>query len=386
MQSGLSSQKGDHLISCESHYNTVLCYHIHMPEPLDPNKFHVLTPKSKRVLLILLFLAFLASLPLSWFYYKFAVSRPAQTTVPTTIEIDSGMSVADIADLLYRKNLINSQGLFLFYVTINNLGSTLQAGVYTIPPGVSLKELVPTLQKGTKDVKITFLEGWRVEQFALKAAQTLKYVNYDDFVLQASSLEGYLFPDTYFVRYDISTEDLIDLLAHTFEDKTRSIFEDKAESVSQWSDADLSILASLVEREAPRDKDRARIAGILFNRLNAGMPLGVDATVQYYAPYLRADCPERRWFRCFNVQEASEVVWWPNDLTAEELSYDSPYNTRLHLGLPPTPIASFGRSALKAVVHPEETDYLYYISDTSGKMHYARTLEEHNRNVATYLR
>ncbi len=357
-----------------------------MPEPLDPTRFHVLTPKSKRVLLFLSFLAFLGALPLSWFYYKFAVARPAQTTVATTIEIDSGMSVAEIANLLYRKNLVNSQGLFLFYVTINKLGSTLQAGVYTIPPGVSLKDLVPILQRGTKDVKITFLEGWRVEQFALKAAQTLKYVNYDDFVLQASSLEGYLFPDTYFVRYDITTEDLINLLAHTFEDKTRDIFDDKTGLAASWSDDDLAILASLVEREAPSDQDRARIAGILFNRLNAGIPLGVDATVQYYAPYLRADCPERRWFRCFNVQEASEVVWWPQNLTLEELSYDSPYNTRLHPGLPPAPIASFSRSALKAVVRPEETDFLYYISDRSGKMHYAKTLEEHNRNVSTYLR
>ncbi len=357
-----------------------------MSEPLDPARFHVLTPKSRRTLILLAFLAFLALLPSSWFYYKFAVARPAQTTVPTTIEIDSGMSVAEIANLLYRKGLVNSQGLFLFYVTINKLGSTLQAGVYTIPPGVSLKELVPILQRGTKDVKITFLEGWRIEQFALKAAQTLRFVNYDDFVLQASSLEGYLFPDTYFVRYDITTEDLIELLAHTFEDKTRDLFADKQGPARAWSDDALATLASLVEREASGSKDRATIAGILFNRLNAGIPLGVDATVQYYAPYLRANCPERRWFRCFNMQEASEVVWWPRDLTSDDLSYDSPYNTRLHPGLPPTPIASFSRSALKAVVHPEDTDFLYYISDHSGKMHYARTLEEHNRNVATYLR
>lgn len=368
------------------HYYSILCYYSHVSDQLDSTKFHVLDEKKKKLIPLFFILFLLIFIPILSWYYNFALNRPAQNFERTIVEIKSGESLSDIAAKLYAKDLINSQGLFLFYVVTNNLGATLKPGVYSIPIGTSLKDLVSILQQGTKQVKITFLEGWRVEQFALQAAKNLKLTNYEDFVLQASSLEGYLFPDTYFVKYDITTEDLIDLLSRTFEEKTSSILEKKTGLAKDFSDEELIVIASLVEREARSDEDRAIVAGIIMNRLKLGMYLGVDATNQYYVPFLRANCPERLRFKCFSYEEALEVDWWPADMTGEELAFDSPYNTRKRLGLPPTPISSFGVSSLKATTNPLETDYLYYLSDKSGAMVYAVSMEDHTKNIIQYLR
>jgi UPF0755 protein len=357
-----------------------------MPDQLDPTKFHVLDTKKKKILLIVLSFLVLISIPFFVFYYNFAVNRPAQNSESTTIEILSGWGVSDISAELYTKDLINSQGLFLSYVTLYNLAKNIQAGVYTIPAGTSLKDLVPLLQKGTKDVKITFLEGWRVEQFALEASKYLKFVNYEDFVLQASSLEGYLFPDTYFVRYDISTEDLIDLLSDTFEEKTKDLFDQKSGLSAELSDEDIAIIASLVEREIHVEEDRPVIAGIIITRLLNKIPLGVDSTTQYYAPFLQAKCPNRSWVKCFTGEEAENIDWWSDSISQADLTYDSPYNTRRNLGLPPTPISSFGLSALKAAINPVESDYLYYLSDKSGITRFATTLAGHEANILNFLR
>lgn len=357
-----------------------------MPDQLDPAKFHVLDEKKKKLIPLFLVLFLLLLIPTLVWYYNFALNRPAQNFDRVIVEIKSGESLSDISSKLYAKDLINSQGLFLFYVVTNNLGSTLKPGVYSIPIGTSLKNLVLILQQGTKQVKITFLEGWRIEQFALQAAKNLKFVNYEDFVLQASPMEGYLFPDTYFVRYDITTEDLIDLLSRTFEEKTAEILREKTGIAKDFSDEDLVVIASLVEREARSDADRATVAGIIMNRLKMGMYLGVDAANQYYVPFLRAKCPERLWFKCFTFEEALEVNWWPTDMTSEELDFDSPYNTRKRFGLPPAPISSFGASSLKATANPLKTDYLYYLSDKSGVMRYATSMEDHTKNIIQYLR
>jgi len=333
-----------------------------MPDQLDPSKYHVLDTKKKKAIFTVALALGSLLIPAIIFYYNFAINRPAQNTERTIIEVESGQGVAEISQALYEKNLINSQGLFLFYVTINNLTRSIQAGVYSVPAGTSVKDLVPMLQKGTKDVSITFLEGWRIEQFALEASNSLKFVNYDDFVLQASPLEGYLFPDTYFVHYDTTTEDLIELLSRTFEEKTEELFEKRNELSANLSDEEVAILASLVEREIHIPEDRPVVAGILIKRLNQGIPLGVDATSQYYIPFLRAKCPERSWIKCFTKEEATEVAWWPINIRQAELEYDSPYNTRTNLGLPPTPISSFGISALEATLNPVESDYLYYLN------------------------
>jgi UPF0755 protein len=133
---------------------------------------------------------------------------------------------------------------------------------------------------------------------------------------------------------------------------------------SNLSFADSVILASILERETKTDAERPVVAGILINRLNLGMPLQVDATVQYAV--------------------GTSKDWWPI-LTLEDLKVNSLYNTYKYAGLPPGPIANPGLSSLKAAFNPAQTDYLYYIHDPTGQIHYAKTLAEQNANIAKYL-
>jgi len=129
------------------------------------------------------------------------------------------------------------------------------------------------------------------------------------------------------------------------------------------------ILASLVEREGKTSVDRPVIAGILLNRLNQDWPLQVDATLQYILGY-----------------QAKDKTWWKKELTDTDKTIDSPYNTYKYAGLPPAPIANPGIEAIRAVIYPEKTDYMFYIHDKTAVAHYATTVEEHEKNVADYLR
>ena len=129
------------------------------------------------------------------------------------------------------------------------------------------------------------------------------------------------------------------------------------------------ILASIVEREGLTDEDRPVIAGILLNRLEIGWPLQADATLQYALGY-----------------QAQEKTWWKKVLTDDDKKVKSPYNTYANPGLPPGPISNPGIASIRAVIYPKKTEYMYYLHDPTGAVHYAKTLEEHNANVARYLR
>ena len=129
------------------------------------------------------------------------------------------------------------------------------------------------------------------------------------------------------------------------------------------------VLASIVERESKNTDERPIIAGILLKRLEEGIPLAVDATIQYALGY-----------------QSNEKTWWKKDLTVQDLEVEGPFNTRRVVGLPPAPIANPGISAIKAVASPKQSSYYYYIHDKDGEAHFAKTIEEHNANVGKYLR
>jgi len=157
----------------------------------------------------------------------------------------------------------------------------------------------------------------------------------------------------------VSAFSVVKKMTDTFDSKVKDL-----ENNSGFSFDQAIILASLIERETKTDEERPVVAGILIKRLNSGWPLQIDASVQYAV--------------------GSEKEWWPV-LTLDDLSVKSGYNTYMNQGLPPTPIASPGLSSIKAAFNPEESDYWYYIHDTKGQIHYAKTLEEHNANIAKYL-
>jgi UPF0755 protein len=357
-----------------------------MPEPLDEKKYHVMTPKMKKIAAVLALVLILVVLPvLSFAYYKIAVNRPSQNPNEVTIEIREGQGIEDITKLLRENNLVNSQFLFKFYVVINNLDSRIQAGTFVVPSGTSIAELVNVLQHGRNDTKLTILEGWRTEQIALEAVKVLDEIEYDEFVSEAEGKEGYLFPDTYYVNKDIKENELIDLLVGTFEQKTEDLLTVENLSNVQLTEQEVVTIASIVEREVNNNDDRATVAGILIRRYRDGELLGADATTQYVAAPLQAGCSLSSDKICPSEELAKTLEWWPQDLTQAQLDIESPFNTRKLAGLPPTPIASPGQEAIEAVLNPEFTSYYYYLTDLNGITHYAETLEKHNANIAQYL-
>lgn len=329
--------------------------------------------------------------PLGYAYFNFAVNRPAQTDREETFEIKSGESIPQIAKALVEKNLINSEFLFTAYMYMNKMDTKVQAGVYVIKAGTSVKELAEQFKLGRNDVSITFLEGWRVEEFADEAVSKLKNISRRRFIETAANLEGKLFPDTYVVNQDIQEEELVTLLTTTFEAKALPKIQEqnKLFNTTQFTDSEAYVLASLVEREANNDEDRKLIAGILVNRFKSGQRLDVDATTQYTVASLKA-CPNNPTSgTCLEDEPINPngtiYSWWPKELTVDDLALNSPYNTRKVAGLPPAPISSFSLSSLEAVLNYTESDFNFYLTDNEGVTHYAKTLSEHEANISKYL-
>ena len=355
-----------------------------MSEELDPEKYHILTPKKKRIVILILLFVFLIVIPvLSFGYYKAAVFRPSQTEKEGNFEIGKGDSVFEIASMLYEKEAINSEFLFILHVFLNRADTNIQAGSYTVPAGTSLVELVQQLNQGRNDVKLTFLEGWRVEQFAVLASNNLEKIDYHGFVERAKPYEGYLFPDTYFFNKDVEDEELIEKLRDTFDSKTEDILSDENFKKVGLTKEQAVIFASMVEREVKKADDRKIVAGILIKRWKEGTKLDVDATTQYSVALSRLCHGEA--YCTPSLEDIYEFNWWQNNLTRGELDTENPYNTRAVEGLPPSPISSVSLSSLSAVINYEETPYYFYLTDRDGVTHYATNIEEHNRNVSTYL-
>ncbi|GIW57115.1 MAG: hypothetical protein KatS3mg083_060 [Candidatus Dojkabacteria bacterium] len=243
-----------------------------------------------------------------------------------------------------------------------------------------------------KQVSIRIKEGLRIEEIAyaieeqLKQIPDRKEINYksDEFINLArnfqineklnfdftlpTNLEGYLFPDTYFFCVDVSASQIIERLLKNFEQKVyKQILPDLIRTNQTLNE--VIIKASIVEREAYNNDERKTIAGIIDARLKIDKALGIDATSQYGYGY-----------------STSQKTWWvTGDELLQALEQDNPYNTRKNLGLPPTPISNPGLDSIIAVLNPTQTEYLYYLHDSCGQIHYSRTLDEHNMKVEKHI-
>jgi len=358
-----------------------------MADPLDPSKFHVLNLRQKMYIGIVVAIILLVLAPIGGFlYYNFAINRPSQINKDLTYELKGGTGVFDTARDLTKLGAINSEFLFDVYVLANGLDKNIQAGVYKIPSGSSIVQVVEQLQHGTNDIKITFLEGWRVEEYAREAVSKFKNVDYENFVLIAKDSEGMLFPDTYYVNADIDEVQLIDLLHQNFTNKTMSILTPEALSRIGLTKQQALIFSSILEREVHNTTDRPIVAGILIKRWKNKELIGADATTQYAISRNRVGCATANAVVCPADGLAMEMMWWPSDLTVDDLNFDSPYNTRKNVGLPPTPISSFSLNALESVLNYKSTDYNYYLTDGDGVTRYARTYDEHLSNVNKFIK
>jgi len=277
--------------------------------------------------------------------------------------------LGEIAQNLEEEGLVRSSLAFQFIAAKLGISRQIQAGDFRLNPGMSLEEIAQELTLGTLDRWITLIEGWRREQMAAEIAAELEgeksLFNQVEFLNLTKNLEGKLFPDTYLIPKEVDAQKVVNYLTANFDKKTKDL------NVNQQT----LILASIVEREAKFAEDRPIVAGILLNRLNSGMPLQADATVQYAIATKRCS---------LGVNSCDK--WWPKSLTKEDLRINSPYNTYLYTGLPPAPICNPGMASIKASLNPQKTDYWFYLSGEEGQTHYAKTFEEHNANIERYLR
>lgn len=320
----------------------------------------------RRILLGLsIFIIILIAAGIGVGYWLLMPANPT-TTEEVTFVVPKGQAVSVMANRLAEKKLIKHPLAFRYVVWRNGLAAKLQAGSFKLSAASSSAQIADRLTQGTNDVWVTIQEGLRREEIAaLLAEQELASFSVQEFLDETAGLEGQLFPDTYLIPREITVPALVDLLTRTYQ--TKQISENQAAlSLSKRSEREVLVLASLVEREAIGQVQMQLVASILSKRLEIGMPLQVDATLQYAKGF-------------------DGTSWWPTPLATDK-TIASPFNTYLNAGLPPAPICNPGAVAFQAAVSPQPTDYLFYLHDKEGKIHLAKTLEEHNQNIATYLR
>lgn len=307
------------------------------------------------------------SILLTSFIIFFNLGQPVDKNdnAPVIFVVNQGEGINSIAKRLEEEGLIRNRFMFVFEVRRLGLAPKIQAGDFRLSKSQTPQQIANNLTTGTLDIWVRILEGWRGEEIAqLLKGKIPTYEN--AWVLRLKEQEGHLFPDTYLIPKNADIALIVKILTGNFNTKLATL---KADVRSNGLSLEDSItLASIVEREAQFDEDRPIIAGILLNRLKIGMALQADATVQYALGY-----------------QLHEKDWWKKSLTKEDLTVNSPYNTYRFPGLPPKPIANPGAASLKAAFNPAPTDYLYYLHDSTGKTHYAETLDEHNANISKYL-
>jgi UPF0755 protein len=278
--------------------------------------------------------------------------------------VQKGEPVDSITQRLESEGFIRSAMLFKFL--LRQSGTNIQAGDFKLSPAMSNQEIIKTLSEGAIDKWVTLLEGWRVEEVS---RQLNKEIGVDETEFLTAAKEGYMFPDTYLFNPEAKASDIASIMKNTFNARYDDELQAKIKAKGLTPEQGV-ILASIVEREARSDGVRAKVAGIYLNRLKEGMKLDADATVQYAKDSQTLERTGKL-----------DKFWKP--ITREEYSsVKSDYNTYLIPGLPPAPICNPSLSSLKAVANAENTPYLFYYHDSKGNSYYARTLDEHNANVA----
>lgn len=290
--------------------------------------------------------------------------------------IPKGLSASLIGERLKEKRLIRSSLAFKIYIQITARQEKIQAGEYKISPSWNLIRIVDQFIKGPANIWVTIPEGLRREEIAERFISLLGKGKDEEAVFRKEFLdltkekEGFLFPDTYLFPQTASASSVVSKLTSTFEKKVDSKTKSTI-SKSSYSLNDVVSVASLVERETRTDEERPIVAGIIYKRLSKNWPLQIDASIQYLAASNRC-------------REKVTCNWWQT-LVKNDLKLNSSYNTYKFPGLPPTPICSPGLSSIMAAIYPKNSPYWFYLHDTNGNIHFAETIEEHNRNISVYL-
>lgn len=318
----------------------------------------------------------------SW--YKLSI-RPVDSGSDDrkAVKIESGMSVRSIAEHLDSLNLIRSPRAFMIFTKLHGAEKNLEAGKFVIRPSMNISEIVEVLKHGiAEEMIVTIPEGYSVkdidrllaEKGIIELGEIIKCASECDFetftflpeltglASRGGRLEGYLFPETYYVDVEeFVPKFFIERMLNTFRKKVLETFPEEFKDGNR-SIHDVVTMASLIEKEAKKDEERPMISGILWKRFDEGMGLGVDATVRYI------------------IDKPTGAI------TVADLNTNSPYNTRKFKGLPPGPIANAGVKSIRAALFPEASEYWYYLHGDDGTIHYAKTNNQHNLNRIDYIK
>ncbi|MBN2149258.1 MAG: endolytic transglycosylase MltG [Anaerolineales bacterium] len=295
--------------------------------------------------------------------------------------INQGESIPSITGRLLDAELITNPAAFRSYLQYTGLDKSIQAGEYAISAGMTPIEIAQIFQQAPLgQAVLTVLPGWRAEEIAAALPLTGFSITAEEFLLATqiqpqgysfsaeiplANIEGFLFPATYEMARETSVQQLIPAMLSNFDalvsPEIRSGFSEQGLTLYQ-----AVVLASIIEREAILDEEMPLIASVFHNRLVAGATLSSDPTIQYALGFNNA-----------------QNTWWTNPLSASDLQFDSPYNTYLYPGLPPTPICSPGLAALRAAAFPAQTPYYYFRAacDGSSRHLFAETYQEHLDNA-----
>lgn len=292
-------------------------------------------------------------------YWQLFSAPGAGNSLSSLFIINSGGNFSEVAQNLQNRGFIRSKNTFLLMAKIRQLDTKIRPGRYKLSGAMNLQEILEAISNPKQfTVSVTIPEGFTVHSIDERLTK-LGLIEASEFSMAAIRLEGYLFPDTYFVNgLNFSPNSLIKKMQENFIAKiTPGMGEDMKKRERALEE--IIIMASILEKEVRTEKDYPIVAGILWKRLDSGWPLQADATLLY-------------------GKEAPV-------LSSADLKEDNPYNTRRFKGLPPTPINNPGLIAIKAAIYPEASKYWFYLTDKEGLVHYAASNDEHNANRAKYL-
>ncbi len=320
-------------------------------------------------------IGFLAVLVMAIFGWMQYVNLPTGKAYDYIVKISPGMTAGDIAQVLYDENVIRSVLYFKFVSKNNEFSKKFKAGEHVVAGTMNVHEIARLLIQNPPsppDVKVTVFEGLNINETA-SILSSVANIDSTDFVRLAmdknvalqlgvdnDTFEGYLYPDTYFVRNNTKPLEMINRMTERFHNVFNDSLKKRASEIGM-SVNEVVILASIIETEAGRKEERPLVSSVFHRRLKRGRPLEANPTIQY------ALGNKRR-------------------VLLEDLDIDSPYNTYTNPGLPPAPIASPGRESIIAALYPADTKYLYFMANGKGGHVFSKTLKEHNRAVSQYKR
>lgn len=279
-----------------------------------------------------------------------------------SVRVERGAVIGDIAEKFGEAGVVKYPLVLETLVRATGRSTHIQAGLYHFAEPKTTLTVAYRLLTGTYGLppaRLTFIEGETARHLAEKVANVLPDIDAEQVRVLAEPEEGYLFPDTYFFPPSTDARDVVSTMRDNFDKHVDPLLDEIR--ASGHSLADIITMASIIEREAHDPEDRRLISGILWNRIERGMPLQVDAVFGYI----------------FDRNTYSPSF--------DDLEVDSPYNTYRNKGLPPGPISNPGLDSIDAALHPTDTAYLYYLTGTDGLMHYATTYNGHKVNQRRYF-